>query len=188
MSHPVGGIRERLVLDSIYHTLYDSLEALGWFDSGRKHTAISFTGDATPQDTEIDLNTITLSDEDMDETDLELGSTSVETRWTMYVDFFAENNSIGKAVAGDIRDILGGRMSTIGRDDASIQVLDYRLATPTALFRVHIEDILQDKAHDFPKPWQKHWYTVRFVVYDAYDDEAVGSDDTVYSDTYSDTY
>lgn len=173
MSSVVGGLRQRLIRDSIYHCIYDALDARGWFDSGRKHLPIQFTGDITPQDEEIAFNSLALSDESLDETDLEMGSTAVETEWTFYLDFFAEDDSIGKDVIGDIRDILGGRMSSVGRSDASVEVMDYRMATPTPLFRVYVENIIQDRAHDFPKPWQKHWYLVRFTVLDYYTDDAI---------------
>lgn len=172
MSEIVGGIRARLIYDSIYYWTYEALEALGWFDSGRKHGAIRFDGGSVDADEEIPLNTLALTDEDLWELEAELGSNMSENRWTFYLDFFAESDVLGKEMVHDLRDILGGRMSSIGRDKAHVPVYDYRLATPTIQFYVDIEDLVVDRARDFPKPWQKHWFALRFDVVDSYTDEA----------------
>lgn len=169
----VGGLRARLIRDSIYNAIYAGLDALGWFDEGRKHTPINFTGKIVDQDEEIPLNTIVLVDEDIMESEIELGSNLAEHDWTFYVDFYAENAGIGRELINDVRDILAGRMSSIGRSHPSVIVFDYREPTPPALFKVHIEDIVIDRATGFPKPWQKHWYSCRFSVIDHYGDESL---------------
>lgn len=171
MTTIVGGIRARLIRDSVYHCIYDALAELGWFDSGRRHLPIVFDGGLVDQAEEIQLNTVALVDEDLVADDLELGSNLAEHNWTFYVDFYAENDVIGKELINDVRDILAGRMSTIGRAHSSVTVYDYREATPSELFTVQLEDIVVDRAHDFPKPWLKHWYACRFTVVDAYGDE-----------------
>lgn len=168
MTPIVGGIRSRLIRDSIYHCLYDSLDALGWFDTDRRHRPIVFTGRSYENDEEIQLNTISLSDEDLSEFPLELGSTAAEIHWDYWIDFYAEDDSIGKHLINDVRDILGGRMAAIDRDDSSVAVLDYRLATPVPVFSVQIEDLAVQKAHNFPKPFQRHWYGCSFTVFDYY--------------------
>jgi hypothetical protein len=173
MSSVVGGLRAQLIRESIYQTLYQALADLGWFDSGRRHKPITFPGVTETNENEIPINRIALNDEDMFGFDLEFGSTATETRWTYWVDFYAENDSLGKHVIYDVRDILGGRMSTIGRSHSSVVVWDYTLATPAPIFKVGVEDIVVDRAHDFPKPYQKHWYACRFTIVDAYDDEVV---------------
>jgi hypothetical protein len=168
----VGGLRAQLIRESIYQCLHGSLSNLGWFDPGRRHKPISFPGVTETNENEIPINRIALNDEDNFGFDLEMGSTAVETRWTYWIDFYAENDSLGKHVIYDVRDILGGRMSSIGRSDASIAVYDYTIATPAEVFKVQIEDVVVDKAHDFPKPYQKHWYACRFTVVDAYHDDS----------------
>jgi hypothetical protein len=173
MSSVVGGLRARLIRDSIYQCIYDALDELGWFDAGRRHRPIIFTGASVANDEEIAWNTIALSDEDLTESDLEMGSTAVETRWAYYVDFYAEDDSIGKHLIHDVRDLLAGRMSSIGRAHARVEIYDYRMATPAPIFSVDLEHIEVSRAHDFPKAWQKHWYACRFDVIDAYDDDAV---------------
>jgi hypothetical protein len=168
----VGGLRQQLSRESIYRELHRALSELGWFDSGRRHKQITFPGVTETNENEIPINRIALSDEDMVEFDYELGSNAVETSWTFWVDFYAENESLGKHVIGDVRDILAGRMSSIDRIAPQITVLDWRQATPTEIFRVELEDFVVDRAKDFPKPYQKFWYACRFTVIDAYGDEA----------------
>ncbi len=171
MAVVVGGMRARLIRESVYHCIHDSLADLGWFNAGRRHKAITFPGVTETNENEIPINRIALSDEDLSESDLEMGSTAVETRWTFWLDFYAQDDSLGKEVVHDVRDILGGRMSSIGRSSANIPVYDYRLATPVVIFHVAVEEIVVDRAHEFPKPYQKHWYACRFTVLDAYDDD-----------------
>lgn len=178
MTDLVGGLRARLIRDSVYHVVYDALDELGWFEASvddggtRKHRQVRFDGKPVDHDTEIKFNTIALVDEDLTENDVELGSNLAEHSWTFYVDFFAENDTVGKDLINDVRDILGGRYPSVGRVHASVDVLDYRLATPTPVFRVWIEELVIDKAHGFPKPWQKHWYSCRFQVIDHYGDNS----------------
>lgn len=184
MATLVGGLRARFIKDSIFYCLHTALTDLGWFDAGRQHAPISFNGFVTPNLDPIPINSVSLSDESMHNVDLELGSTAVMTTWVFYVDFYAEDDDLGKHLINDVRDILGGRMSTIGRPDASVPVYDWRMATPTKVFTVGIDNLMIDRAHDFPKPWQKHWYTCRFDVTDAYGDETVDReyDDYEYDD------
>lgn len=184
MTTIVGGLRARLIHDSLWNCLHGALGRLGWLLPNQQFMPINFIASRVPAQTEVPLNTLALSDEAMRSVDLELGSTAVETRWTYYVDFYAENDVIGKHLIHDIRDVLGGRMSTIGRNDPSVVVYDYRQATPLRVFTVGIENVLVDRAHDFPKPYQQHWYACRFEVVDAFGDEASGSS----SDTYEDMY
>lgn len=168
----VGGLRQRLIRESIYRELYRALQARGWFATGRKHKTITFPGVTETNENEIPLNRLALVDEDMVEFEYEMGSNAVQTSWTFWVDFYAENESLGKDVINDVRDILAGRMSSIDRAAPIIQVYDYTLATPAPIFKVEIEDIVVDRAKDFPKPYQKFWYACRFTVSDAYGDEA----------------
>lgn len=168
MTIVAGGLRARLIHDSLYQMLLAALTDLDWFDSGRQHAAINFIARPVANDEEIPLNTVALVDEDQRAIDEELGSVLAEHRWTYYVDFYAEDDVIGKHLIYDVRDILSGRMPSIGRGDPSLEVLDYRQATPSELFTVEIEDVIVDRAHDFPKPWQRHWYAARFSVVDHY--------------------
>jgi hypothetical protein len=97
-----------------------------------------------------------------------MGSNLGELTTTFWVDFYAEKDSVGKELIYDVRDALRGRIPAIGYDRQVIEVYDWSLATPTYQFSCDVEDVVTDRAHDFPKPWQKHWWTCRFDVVDSY--------------------
>lgn len=163
-----GGLRHRLIKDSLFNMIHDSLDMVGWFDSGRNHLPINMVARQVPDDEEIPLNTLSLSSGDLDEQEWETGSMMAEHTWIFYVDFYAENDALGSHVIGDVRDIVAGRFEDAGRTRPNFPVYDYRDATPPIAFYCDIEEVLVDKATDFPRPWQKHWYACRFMVVDYY--------------------
>lgn len=169
----VGGLRARLVHDSVYRMLYDALADLGWFDASSTHSTIAFNSEPLPPDIEVPFNTMALADEDESTEEIELGSQLQDLRWQMYVDFFGENDAISLHVIRDVKDILQGRMPSIGRERPVVEVYDYTLATPVVIFTVEIEGVFTDKARDFPQPWLRAWRSCGFTVVDTYDDEGV---------------
>jgi hypothetical protein len=143
--------------------LYQSLDQLGWFDPARPFTPIRFDSTSIPDQERIEMNTLGLVDSHDKETDLELGSDTVENRWTFYVDFYAENDALSLDVIGDIRDIVAGRHPSIGRTRPILTVYDYSLATPVSLFYCTFEDPFIDRGTG-NKPWHRYWRTCRFEV------------------------
>ncbi len=168
----VGGLRARLIHDSVYAMLHDALDQLGWFDAVASRSQITFLSDALPPDVEVPFNTLALADEGETGDDVELGSQLQETRWEMWVDFYAENDSLSLHLIRDVKDILQGRMPSIGRTRPVVEVYDYTLATPVVIFNVEIEDVLTDRAKGFPQPWLRAWRACGFTVVDTYDDES----------------
>lgn len=166
-----GGMRARLIRESLYQMLHDALDALNWFDAVSNRTTITFPAAAVDANDNISLNTLALSDEDSDADDWELGSLMAEHHWTFYVDFYAENDAIGLHVIRDVKDILEGRMGSIGRDDPSFVVYDYNQATPPEIAVCQIADVVVDKARGFERAFQQHWYACQFDVIDYYGDE-----------------
>lgn len=163
-----GGLRQRLIKDSLYNMVNDSLDNLGWYDPGRSHRPINFIARTVPPEEEIPLNTVVLSPGDLSEEEWEMGSMLAEHSWIFYVDIYAESDAIGSHFIGDIRDIMAGRHEDAGRTRPNFPVYDYRQATPPVEFYCDIEDVAIDRAVDFPRPWQKHWYVCRFLVVDYY--------------------
>lgn len=172
----VGGLRSRLIRDSIYEMLRAALADLGWFDEVASRSQISFLADASPPDVEVPFNTLALAGEGETGEDIELGSQLQETRWEMWVDFYGENTSLSLHLIRDVKDILQGRMPSIGRTGPVVNVYDYTLATPVVIFNVDIEDVRTDRAKGFPQPWLRAWHSCGFTVVDTYDNENV--DDT----------
>jgi hypothetical protein len=168
MTEYVGGLRERLIADSVYHLVRDCLTDLGWFDTGRPHKALSMRTTAVANDEEVDLNTLVVNETDTTDNEAEMGSNLGEVRTTFYIDFYAEKESLGKHVIHDIRDILKGRMPAIDRTNSNLPVYDWYMATPALIFGCDLDDVVVSQARDFPKPYQKHWWACRFDVVDYY--------------------
>ena len=164
-----GGLRQRLIADSVYHLLKDSLEDLGWLNTSRPYRDITVVTETYPNDVEIPLNTVVINETVTTDNDAEMGSNLGEISTTFYVDFYAENEALGKELTHDVRDILRGRMSAIGRTNNNLPVYDWSMTTPPAIFVCEIQDVVVDQARDFPKPWQKYWWTCRFDIVDYYD-------------------
>lgn len=162
----VGGLRARLISESLANMIHDSLEALGWFDAGRDHREINFRTVEYNPDQEIPLNTLIIADLDTTSSDEELGSRLSEFRWNFFVDFYGEDKAVALHMIRDVAAIVDGRMPSIGRHDPCFDVYDYTQATPSPIFTCEIENVDVDRAHDFPKPWQKYWYSCSFTVLD----------------------
>ncbi len=170
----VGGLRARLVRESLYNTVYNALDGIGWFDAGRQHQPVSFVSAPVDDEAEIKFNTIAIADADIDSVEAEIGSLLSEHRWTFYIDVYAENNALGMQLAHDIKDILEGRMPSIGRSDPSFVAYDYRGATPVMFTTCQIENVMVDRAQGFPQPWRRWWYSVALTVIDTYGTDADG--------------
>lgn len=167
----VGGLRARLVHESIYRGIQDALDGLGWFDAGRNHADVQFLPAGVDDEETVPKNTAALTAFDVDETEEEMGSLLTENRWTYYVDFYAENEAIGTHFIGDIKDIVGGRMPSIGRDRPHFPVYDYTQATPTLLFYVEVEGVIVDRPSVYERPWHRTLRVCRFDIIDSYGTE-----------------
>lgn len=165
MSTIVGGLRLRLIRLSVYNMVNDALDQLGWFDGDRRHATVNVSDG--PFD-EITYNAVALTYDPIDDEDVEMGSNLQENTWTGYADVYAESDALGLHLAGDIRDILRGKMPSIGCYRPQVVVYDYTMATPPELFICEIEGVVLDKARDSKHP---NWYSVRFDLVDAYGDE-----------------
>lgn len=162
----LGGLRARLIRDSLEELVRSGLTARGWFAAGRYHSPIQVVSEPNDWDEPITVNSIAISGGDLVDDDIELGSSACEDRWTYYVDFYGENESIGLDVATEIRDILRGKLPSIGRSAPVMSVLDFRQATPTALFSCDLENIFVDRGRGFSQPWLRYWFSVRVEIVD----------------------
>lgn len=171
MATIVGGLRARLIHDSAYEMIRAALSDLGWFDSGRRHEPVTMVAKPVSNDDQVPFNTLTVSSTDVSDDPIEMGSTLSEDRWTFYVDFYGEDDLVARHIVHDIRDVVRGKLPSIGRAGPVLDVYDYRLATPVVLFRCELENVVVDRANTFTRPWQRHWWAVRFDVVDEYADE-----------------
>lgn len=171
-----GGLRARFIKDSVYNMVRDALDDLGWFDPGREHMTVTLLPEPLEDEEAIRPNLIALDDDAILSGDSEMGSNLSTHEWDMVFDIYAESASLGQHLAIDIRDILQGRMSTIGRHAPIVKVYDYAQATPVEIFKCDLENISYDRARSATKSWQKHWFIVFFTVVDEYRDEAQGEE------------
>lgn len=172
MSMYVGGTLHRLISDNLFNMVHDSLGDLGWFGANRKHRPIHLIPESVDDRETVELNTVAISDEDVDDEDIELGSLLAEYRFTYYIDVYAESKAIGQHLAGDIRDLLKGRFGSIGRDSPTLTVWDLTQASPhQELFVAQIENVMQERGRAFLKPYQKYWFSVGLDVVYAYESD-----------------
>lgn len=181
----VGGLRTRYLQDSFFNMLEDALTQLGWFAEDRYHSPIyMIDGDVSETDSEqketpIPFNTLSVSWDSYFDNEFEMGSTLVEANQLCYVDFYAEDDSVGQHLIYDVLAIVSGRMPSIGRDSATFDVYDYSLATPAKIFYCELRDPLVDRARNVIKPWQRHWWSLQVRVLDYFGSE---TDDDLLTD------
>jgi hypothetical protein len=172
MANVVGGLRARLIKDNVVNMIEDSLNSLGWFDANRSNMSLIVVDESVEESEEVKPNIISVTEEDVYDFDLELGSNLAEFNWQYYVDIYAEDTAVGLHLATDVRDILQGRFSTsTGRDRTSVPVYDLRMATPELLFYVDIDGVFLSRSRVSYKPHHKFWWVVGFSVVDEYGSE-----------------
>jgi hypothetical protein len=167
-----GGRRLRLIQDNFRSHVYNALAELGWFDSNRAHKPVTLLANPAENDEQIQVNTVAISNHDINSIEAELGSDLEENLMTFWVDVYAENQDIGIHLAGDIRDILRGKMASSGVTLPSFLVYDLTLATPVPLFRCHIEAVDMARVQNSTKAYHKFWWTIVCEVLDVYLDES----------------
>lgn len=171
----VGGLRGRLIFDSIFVTLQSGLTALGWIngDGPRHHQPVTLVMEQQDVYTEVPINTMALTDENVVSDPWEIGSVLSEDTRYYYIDFFGESDAVSKHIIGDVRDLLLGKMPDIGPTGPEIKVYDYRVKpNPPKLFSVEIMNVRVDRSHEMGRPWLRHWYSIQFQAIDYYNTNA----------------
>lgn len=175
----VGGIRARLIRDSFYNYVKDGVVARGWTNTGRRHAPFRFIPQPNDWDEEVPLNSIAVTAEDVTDEPAEMGSVLTVDRWSFYIDIYAENDAVGQDVTHDIRDMLRGKYQAIDYGRTGFPVLDYRMATPEILFVCDIENVISDRARNFPQAWRRFWFSIRCDVEDSYASDMDDEDEIV---------
>lgn len=171
MAQIVGGLRARLIRENLYQQLDTALDGLDWFNTANPNEPITFVSKQFDAEEEIEINTVVLTSDQDQSTGFEMGSNFTEFTWDFFVDFYAENDSLGLHLIRDVKDLLADRFT--GYTFSSFPVLDLREPTPPTLFycQIPIETIDTDRAYGFVKSWQQHWYSCSFQVLDYYTDQ-----------------
>jgi hypothetical protein len=163
-----GGLRDRLVDDAVHLMLRDALTALGWLAPAAHRREVTLIAAPVQADVEIVPTTVSVVREDLAYDLIELGSQLSEDRSIHYVDIYGENDAVAKHLAGDLRDILRGKMPAIGRTAPVVAVFD-RTQTPVPAepaFHVEIEDVVMERAREVSRAWERYWWMIRFDVVD----------------------
>lgn len=167
-----GGILYRLVSDSLIAMVQDSLSQLGWFDENRGHLPVTVYTEPADELDSVTPNAVAFSMEDIVNDDSELGSNLAEHRAMYFIDIYGESKALALHLAGDVKDILEGRFTSIGRTESNFEVLDLAAATPSSLFYCDIEEVEVDRNRFGDKPFEKYWWTVGFeLVFTFYNED-----------------
>lgn len=146
-----GGIVDRFVRESVFEAANVELTTKGWFAAGRGHEPIVVTYEFPEEDDPVVINTLAMSVGDSDVDYVELGSTNFSKSHVYVFDFFAENDSLGSELIGDLQDRFF--------NSPSIPIYDYENAK-AVLFYAEVVDAFTDRPRRVTQPWQKHWHSL----------------------------
>lgn len=153
-----GGLRDRMLIESLGNHIQAELTTLGWFAAGREHLPINVIS-GFPNDTdEVQLNTIAFSVDTARGDDLEMGSLAETHRTAFFVDMFMEDDSVGWHLSGDIYSFL--------RKNRALDIHDYSAIGDPVDFQVEILEVDRRKPARAVNAWQRHWFTVSCVAED----------------------
>jgi len=156
-----GGLRTRLTIESVTKAIEAYLDGEGWFDIGREHLPVTLLDEFPGDNDEVALNTLAFSADGGSGVSAEMGSLAENHFMSLFVDFFAENDALGRHLIGDVYYFL--------KTNPALPVYDYTDTTPfPILFHVHVEeeDVDWRKPSRAVSAWQKHWFTCSFTIED----------------------
>jgi hypothetical protein len=168
MSQVVGGLRRRLIKDNFYWMVHSSLSELGWFNGGLSTSDVTLLSDQVDPRTEIKPNKVSISAEELSSDEIEMGSNLEQYNWDVYLDIFAEDESVGIHLTGDIYDILRGKIESIGRTGSSFDVYDLRIEDEPYLFTCQLENIEESRVREWDAPFNKYWWVIAVTIVDTY--------------------
>jgi hypothetical protein len=163
-----GGIRARLLHDSLTATLENGLAGLGWLDPGRAHQPFQFLHGPHTWSVPVTFNAIVVTSQTLDAEWVELGSDLTTDTAFLTVDLYAESDSLGVEATNDMRDLLRGRLPG-GADREQLPILDFRLATPSPIGYATVVDVSLQRATDqVPEEWSRHLFSLGVTLNDTY--------------------
>lgn len=173
-----GGLRTRFITDSVRLTVIAALEQLGWFDptvfdtppGARQHHPVRYVARPIDWNVAIEPNCIAINSENIVDEPRGLGG-EVDDMVRCYVDVLAEDDQVGWHLVRDVRDIILGQMTGVGRPGPVVDVYDFRLATPAPFTTVGVEDAFIDRGFAEGHDWMAHWFLVAIDLVDEYAEE-----------------
>lgn len=170
--NPQGGLRDRLLLDSVRHRVLAGLTALGWFEDVTlntpvKHEPINWRTTPVPESDPVPPNTLIVLPSDNSYVDMETGSDLSEDTHDYWIDFYGQSTAISTHMMGDIRDILRGIYADAGYGDGNtLDVCDWDTdpTGATVLFNADIEQVEIIVSHNPSKDYERFWQAASFRV------------------------
>lgn len=158
MTLPMGGLRDRLIIESFHRAINDLLTSLGWFNLDSAHTPITFIDGFPDDDDTVEFNTLALSVGPATGFTHELGSLTEEFEMVFFADFFGESDGVSRHLIGDIYEWF--------RSTEYLDVRDWP-DTEDVLFGVEIlEDAEARQPPNATQKWMKHWRVASVTIQD----------------------
>ena len=172
----VGGKRQRLIKDNFARDIEAGLTTLGWFDAGRNHQPVKVISDQLDPAVEIKPNIVGITIEDIHPQEIEMGSYLEESTISSFIDIFAEGNSVGQHLVGDVFDLLRGKFTSI-KDNPLLPILDLGQPDLPLLFNCYYENFEIQKNRSWSSSYNQHWWTIGVDIIDYYmDDTDINTD------------
>lgn len=163
----VGGLRARLLTDSLFALVEDGLEILGWLDVDRSHRPVRLQAEPPPRNEPIEPNLVAIQIASIVNEEIEVGSWLTTDTATAYVNVYAESDSFGVDISNDLRDLLRGRLPSDGT--GTFPIFDYRQATPPIIGYFNVRDVGALRNVSVSEDsWMRHWFRVRCELEDTY--------------------
>jgi hypothetical protein len=97
-----------------------------------------------------------------------MGSALDQYSWEIYIDIFAEDESVGIHLSGDIYDVLAGKFGSIGRSDNKLDVYNLTADGEPYLFTCELRNPEVARVREWNKPFNKYWWVIGCTVVDYY--------------------
>lgn len=164
----VGGLRARLLQDSLHLFLLNGLTTLGWLDSNRRHRPVRIQAQPARWQEPIEPNLIALDFLSVDNREFEVGSNLTADDLLAHIEIYAESDSLGIDLSNDVRDLVRGRLTSIG-SGGSLPVFDLRQGNPPIIGHLHVDRVSAIRnVSPTEDAWVRHWYRVRCEFTDVY--------------------
>lgn len=182
MTLPEGGYFDRCVEYSAFTWVHDGLEARRWFLPGvdqaggvRQHKTVRMLPrpwdekDANGMPAPIPPNLLVMEVDSITDDEFELGSNATERTYTGYVEFYADDTSIGRHLSGDVHNMLLGKMASIGRGHPTIPIVDPGEATPEQITYAEVTGVNTERGTVTSRVWNGLLYSTQFQLVVAVD-------------------
>jgi hypothetical protein len=165
-----GGLRARLLHDSVLTLVEAGLGALGWFDTGRAHQPVQFIPAPVDWDQAIAFNSLVVSSRSRVSDYVETGSNLTGDTVIIGIDFYGESESLAIDLANDIGDLLRGRLPGGTSAGGTLPILDLRLATPVPTGYATVTDVRVTRIPaQLNRAYTRHWFAVDATIADDYE-------------------